>query len=77
MADSDSDSDYDVNDPCTREHEAYKMAQENGARARRRYRYGDDVDADGENYSPSEANNDDSMEQRLQNAQEARGWAFE
>ncbi|KAI4946136.1 hypothetical protein J4E91_007579 [Alternaria rosae] len=77
-SDSDSDSDgYDVDDPRTREHEAYKIAQENGARARRRYRYGDDVDADGENYSPDEEDNHDSMGVRLQNAREARGWALD
>ena len=77
-SDSDSDSDgYDIDDPRTREHEAYKIAQENGARSRRRYKYGDDVDADGENYSPDEEDNHDSMEVRLQNAREARGWALE
>ena len=75
---SESDSDgYDINDPRTREHEAYKIAQDNGARARRRFRYGDDVDADGENYDPHEEDNDDPMEFRLQNAREARNWELE
>lgn len=73
----DDDDAYDVNDPRTREHEAYKLSQENGARARRRYKYGNNVDADGENYSPDEDDNSDTMEERLQNAREARGWAFE
>jgi hypothetical protein len=75
-SDSGSD-DYDVNDPRTREHKAYKIAQESGARARRRLIYGDSVDADGENHSPHEEDNHDSLEQRLQNAREARGWKFE
>jgi hypothetical protein len=35
------------------------------------------VDIDGDNCSSREENNHDSMEQRLQNAREARGWAFE
>jgi hypothetical protein len=68
---------YDINDPRTREHEAYKIAQRNGAAAARRFWYGDDVDADGTNYDPDEADNEDSQEQRLENAREARAWAFE
>ena len=82
MSDSDDvyDSDsakYDIHDPRTSEHEAYKIAQDNAGRAGRRYRYGADVDADGTNHNAREENNDDSMELRLQNAREARGWALE
>ena len=68
---------YDINDPRTRAHEAYKIAQRNGAAAARRFRYGDDVDADGTNYDPDEADNEDSQEKRLENAREARAWALE
>ncbi|KAF6228697.1 hypothetical protein HO173_011716 [Letharia columbiana] len=76
--DYDSESDgYDIHDPRTREHEAYKIAQENAGRAARRFKYGDDVDADGNDYHPREEDNGDSMELRLQNAREARGWAFD
>ena len=76
--DSDSDEyDNDINDPRTREHEAYKISQDNQAWARRRFLYGNDVDADGFNHDAREEDNDDSMEERLENAREARGWAFE
>lgn len=73
---SDSDG-YDIHGPRTREHEAYKIAQDNGGRAARRFKYGNDVDADGDDPSLSEEDYQDSMELRLQNAREARGWAFE
>ncbi|KAF1934174.1 uncharacterized protein M421DRAFT_88187 [Didymella exigua CBS 183.55] len=72
--DRNSDSDdgeayaYDNDDPRTREHNAYKISQENGARDRRGYRYGDAVDDDGENYSPDERDNHDTMERKLENA---------
>jgi hypothetical protein len=72
-----SDDAYDINDPRTREPEANKMSQDNYARARRRYRYGDDVDADGEDHSPDECDSHDDLEQQLANAREARGWAVE
>jgi hypothetical protein len=76
--DFDSNSNqYDIHDPRTREHEAYKIAQDNVGRAVRRFRYGDDVDADGANYDPHEEDNNDPMELRLQNAREARAWAVE
>lgn len=76
--DYESNSDgYDIHNPRTREHEAYKIAQDNAGRATRRFRYGDEVDADGTDYNAREEDNDDSMELRLQNAREARGWAFE
>ena len=76
--DYESDSDgYDIHDPRTREHEAYKISQENAGRSTRRFRYGDDVDADGTNYDAREEDNRDSLELRLQNAREARGWALE
>lgn len=68
---------YNINDPRTREHTAYKISQDNAGRAARRYKYGDNVDAEGTNDSPDEADNHDSMETRLANAREARGWAFE
>lgn len=74
--DSDPDG-YDIHDPRTSEHEAYKIAQNNAGSATRRFRYGDDVDADGINYDARKEDNDDSMELRLENAREARGWAFE
>ena len=82
MSDSDEDYDddsagYDIHDPRTREHNAYKISQDNAGRATRRYKYGDDVDADGTNTDPDEEDNHDSMELRLQNAREARGWALE
>ena len=76
--DYDSDSDeYDINDPRTREHQAYKISQDNHASARRRFYFGNDVDADGFNDEARREDNHDSMEQRLENAREARGWAFE
>jgi hypothetical protein len=37
----------------------------------------DDVDADGTNYDPDEADNEDSQEKQLENAREARAWALE
>ena len=82
MSDSDEEYDgdsagYDIHDPRTREHKAYKIAQDNAGRAARRYKYGDDVDAEGTDSDPDEADNDDPAELRLQNAREARGWAFE
>ena len=80
MSDNDYDSDsdeYEINDPRTREHQAYKISQDNHASARRRYDYGNDVDADGFNHYARREDNHDSMEQRLENAREARGWAFE
>lgn len=70
--DSDSDG-YDIHDARTREHEAYKVAQDNAGRATRRFRYGDQVDPDGTKYNAREEDNKDSMELRLQNAREARG----
>ena len=76
MPDSDNDG-YDIHDPRTREHNAYKISQDNAARATRRYKYGDDVDNDRTNYNPREEDNHDDMDLRLQNAREARGWAFE
>lgn len=80
MSDNDYDSDsdeYDINDPRTREHEAYKIAQDNHASARRRFYKGNDVDADGFNHEARNEDNNDPMEQRLENAREARGWAFD
>ena len=77
MSDNDYDSDsdeYDINDPRTREHKAYKISQDNHASARRRFYYGDDVDADGFDH---DARREDNQERRLENAREARGWAFE
>lgn len=79
--DSDSDG-YDINDPRTREHAAYKISQDNAGRARRRYKYGDNIDAKGLDDSTSGEDSDDlvnndPMELRLQNAREARGWALE
>lgn len=86
---SDDEYEYDVNDPRTREHLAYKIAQDNRGRATRRFKYGDDVDArdssqeqeeDDDEGSPSEDGNDDSderLDEQLRNAREARGWAVE
>ena len=86
--DSESDG-YDIHDPRTREHEAYKIAQDNAGRATRRFRHGDHVDDDKKDNDESEEDNDDSGEDsddygegnndpmRLQNAREARGWALE
>lgn len=82
----DDDHEYDINDPRTREHEAYKIAQENRGRATRRFKYGDDVD-DKEDSPPededlqSEDEDDDGsndmLDEQLMNAREARGWAVE
>ena len=85
---SDDDYEYDVDDPRTREHLAYKIAQDNRGRANRRFRYGDDVDArespqeeeDEDEDPPSEDDNDDNddrLDEQLRNAREARGWAVE
>ena len=62
---------YDINDPQTREHEAYKIAQANAGRPVRRFWYGDDVDAEDTNHHPHEADNDDPDKLRLQNFREA------
>ena len=72
------DDDYDINDPRTREHQAYKIAQDNYGRAARRYKYGDHVD-DGDDHdeSPRESDNPDGEDTRLANAREARYWGFE
>jgi hypothetical protein len=73
-----SDDEYDINDPRTREHNAYKIAQDNYGRAVRRYKYGDDVDDDdSRESSPDEGENHDSLETKLANAREARAWAIE
>ena len=74
---ADDRDEYDVNDPRQREHAAYKIAQDNAGRATRRFKYGDDVDEDETNHSPDEEDNEDSLELRLKNAEEARGWALE
>lgn len=87
---SDDNYEYDINDPRTREHEAYKIAQDNRGRATRRFRYGDDVDArdspqeedeEEEDEDPvSEDDDEDSedrLDEQLRNAREARGWAVE
>jgi hypothetical protein len=86
---SDDDYGYDINDPRTREHTAYKIAQDNRGRATRRFKYGDDVDEGG---SPQEDGNlpsgegddgsdesidEEHMDEQLRNAREARGWAVE
>lgn len=81
---------YDINDPRQREHKAYKISQDNAGRAARRFKYGDDVDANETNCNAHEedsgdcdeedsdtSGDHDSMELRLQNAREARGWALE
>jgi hypothetical protein len=68
---------YDPLDPRTRQHAAYKISQDNAGRARRRFLYGDDVDADGTDSDPDRADNHDPDEVRLANAREARGWALE
>ena len=49
----------DINDPRTHEHEAYQIAQANAGRAARRFRYGDDVDTEGNNHDSYEEDNDD------------------
>lgn len=70
---------YDINDPRQREHKAYKISQDNAGRAARRFKYGDDVDANEINCNAHEedSGDHDSMELHLQNAREARGWALE
>lgn len=71
-------TEYDIHDPRTQQHNAYKISQVNGTAATRRFWYGDDVDSKqnvdytGYNPNPSTANNQDSAQLRLQNAQEAR-----
>ena len=84
---SDDDYEYDINDPRTREHEAYKIAQDNCGRATRRFRYGDNVDArdspqeEDEEEDEDQASEDDDedsngrLDEQLRNAREARGWA--
>lgn len=85
---SDDNYEYDTNDPRTREHEAYKIAQDNRGRATRRFEYGDDVDArdsaqeeeNDDEDSPSEDDEEDGderLDEQLRNAREARGWAVE
>jgi hypothetical protein len=54
---SDDDYEYDINDSRTREHTAYKIAQDNRERATRRFKYGDDVDEEDDD---SPAGDDDS-----------------
>lgn len=74
---------YNINDPRTREHQAYKIAQDNHAYARRRLLHGENVDANDKDDTfdeDDEADEDpqiDSLEQQLQNAEEARAWALE
>ena len=83
---SDDDYEYDINDPRTREHQAYKIAQDNRGRATRRFKQGDDFDArdspqeDDDDESAYDDDNDDSndrLDEQLRNAREARGWAVE
>lgn len=77
MSSDEDDFEYDLYDPCSREHEDYKISQDNYADARRRYKYGNNVDLGGWNFEPWEEENKDSIETRLANAKEARAWAFE
>lgn len=67
------DDEYDIHDPRTKEHEAFKMVQEQGAMARRRYKFGNNVDANGFNHSPHESDNEDTAEEKLESLREARG----
>jgi hypothetical protein len=72
-----SDDEYDVNNPRTREHNAYNVARDNYGRAVRRYKYGNKIDDDDSRDSTPEVDSHDSLETKLANALEARAWAVE
>lgn len=79
---SDDEDEYDIHDPRTREHTAYKISQENAIAAQKRFEEVYDL----RQRNPSEGASDrvdregvgrEALEERLRNAKEARGWAHE
>ena len=56
------------------EHEVYKEIGNEADKAIRKWKYGTHVDSDGFNHHASENDNDDSLDQRIGNARDARDW---
>lgn len=68
---------YDINDPRTMKHTAYKISQANAIAARERYKQDYDDDDDEDSDVDLDQQGLERAEERLRNAQEARYHAFE